>query len=101
MDRIRVLLVDDEPTFTRLLKIHLERRGFDVMVENNGANAYTVAREFQPDFIFLDVIMPDVDGGEAAAMIRSDPALEHVPIVFLTAGVSKETTRVKGGVIGG
>jgi len=101
VDRIRVLLVDDEPTFTRLLKIHLERRGFDVMVENNGANAHKVAREFQPDFIFLDVIMPDVDGGEAAAMIRSDPALEHVPIVFLTAGVSKETTRVKGGVIGG
>jgi DNA-binding response OmpR family regulator len=101
MDKIRVLLIDDEPGFTRMLKINLERRGFEVMVENNGAYAHTVARDFSPDFVFLDVIMPDVDGGEVASKIRSDPSLKDVPIVFLTAGVSKETTRVKGNVIGG
>jgi DNA-binding response OmpR family regulator len=101
MDKIRVLLIDDEPGFTRMLRMNLERRGFEVRVENNGANAHAVAREFSPDFIFLDVIMPDVDGGEAASKIRSDPSLEKVPIVFLTAGVSKEKTRVKGDVIGG
>jgi len=71
------------------------------MVENNGAYALTIARDFLPDFIFLDVIMPDVDGGEVAAKIRSDPKFKDVPIVFLTAGVSKETTRIKGDVIGG
>ena len=101
MDRIRVLLIDDEPGFTRLLKLNLERRGYEVMVENDGANAQAAARAFLPDFIFLDVIMPDVDGGEAAAKIRSDPGFRHVPIVFLTAGVSKEKTRARGGVIGG
>src|SRR6476620_704476 len=101
MDKIKVLLVDDEPSFTRMLKLSLERRGFTVMVENNGAYAHTVARDFLPDFIFLDVIMPDVDGGDVAAKIRSDPAFKNVPIVFLTAGISKETTRVKGSVIGG
>ncbi|HKQ18404.1 MAG TPA: response regulator [Candidatus Eisenbacteria bacterium] len=101
MDKIRILLVDDEPSFTRMLKLNLERRGFKVMVENNGAYAVTVARDFLPNLIFLDVIMPDVDGGEVAAKIQSDPTLKGVPIVFLTAGVSKETTRVKGDVIGG
>ena len=101
MDRIRILLIDDEPGFTRLLKLNLERRGYEVMVENDGAHAQAAARAFLPDFIFLDVIMPDVDGGEAAAKIRSDPSLGHVPIVFLTAGVSKEKTRARGGVIGG
>jgi len=101
MDKIRVLLVDDEPSFTRMLRLSLERRGFKVLVENNGAYAHTVAQDFLPDVILLDVIMPDVDGGEVAAEIRSDPALKDVPIVFLTAGVSKETTRVKGNVIGG
>jgi DNA-binding response OmpR family regulator len=101
MGKIRILLIDDEPGFTRMLKINLERHGFEVMVENNGANAHPVARAFLPDFIFLDVIMPDVDGGEAASTIRSDPSLKDVPIVFLTAGVSKERTRVKGDVIGG
>ena len=101
MDKIRVLLIDDEPSFTRMLKMNLEYRGYQVMVENNGAYAHTAARDFLPDFIFLDVIMPDVDGGEVASKIRSDPNLKDVPIVFFTAGVSKETTRVKGNVIGG
>jgi DNA-binding response OmpR family regulator len=101
MDKTRVLLIDDEPGFTRMLKMNLERHGFEVMVENNGAYAHTVARDFLPDFVFLDVIMPDVDGGEVASNIRSDPSLKDVPIVFLTAGVSKETTRVKRNVIGG
>jgi len=101
MDKIRVLLIDDEPSFTRMLKINLERRGFKVMVENNGAYAHKVARDFLPDFIFLDVIMPDMDGGEVAAKLRSDPSLKEVPIAFLTAGVAKETTQVKGNVIGG
>ena len=101
MEKVRVLLVDDEPSFTRMLKLNLEKRGFTVMVENNGAYAYTVAQDFLPDFIFLDVIMPDVDGGEVAARIRRDPKFKDIPIVFLTAGVSKETTRVKGNIIGG
>jgi two-component system OmpR family response regulator len=101
MDKIRVLLVDDEPSFTRMLKMSLEKRGFEVMTENNGAYAPTVAEDFLPNVIFLDVIMPDVDGGDVAARIRSIPTLAGVPIVFLTAGVSKETTRAKGNVIGG
>ena len=100
MDKIRVLLIDDEPGFTRMLRLNLERRGFEVKVENDGATAHAAARTFLPDFIFLDVIMPDVDGGEVASRIRSDAGLKEVPIVFLTAGVSKEATRVKGSVIG-
>jgi two-component system, OmpR family, response regulator len=99
--RSRVLLIDDEPSFTRMLKLNLERRGFDVRTENNGANAHAVARAFRPDLIFLDVIMPEVDGGEVASQIRSDADLRAVPIVFLTAGVSKEAARVRKNVIGG
>ena len=101
MNKVRILLIDDEPSFTLMLKLNLERRGFKVMVENNGAYAHKVARDFLPDLIFLDVIMPDVDGGDVASKIRSDPSLKGVPIVFLTAGVSKETARVKRNVIGG
>jgi DNA-binding response OmpR family regulator len=99
--KTRILLVDDEPSFTRMLKINLERRGYKVLVENNGAYAHTAVRDFLPDLILLDVIMPDVDGGEVAAKIHGDPAFKDVPIVFLTAGVSKESTKTKGNVIGG
>jgi two-component system alkaline phosphatase synthesis response regulator PhoP len=101
MEKIRILLIDDEPSFTRMLKLNLERAGsFKVLCENTGAFGLTAARDFLPDMIFLDVIMPDVDGGEVAAQIHADAKLKDVPIVFLTAGVSKETTRTKP-VIGG
>ena len=101
MDKIRVLLVDDEPSFTRMLKLNLEKRGYTVVVENNGAYAYTVAQDFLPDFIFLDVIMPDVDGGELTARLKSDPQLGAIPIIFLTAIVSKEFVSRHDSIIGG
>jgi len=101
MEKIRILLIDDEPSFTRMLKLNLERTGsYKVLCENTGAFGLTAARDFLPDMIFLDVIMPDVDGGEVAAQIHADAKLKDTPIVFLTAGVSKETTRAKP-VIGG
>lgn len=89
MNQRRVMIIDDEPGFTRLLKLTLERTGrFEVLEENNGTKAWMAARDFNPDIIFLDVVMPEIDGGDVAQQIRSDPALAHVPIVFLTAIVS-------------
>ena len=86
----RIFIVDDESGFTRLLKLTLEKSGrFVVREENDGARAWLAAREFQPDIIFLDIVMPKIDGGGVAQQIRSDPALAHVPIVFLTAIVSE------------
>ena len=98
----RLLLVDDEEPFTRLLKLNLEESGeYTVRVENAGAQAIAAAREFEPDLILLDVIMPDADGGEVAAQLKSHPKLKNVPIVFLTAAVSKQELSGPSGVIGG
>ena len=95
----RVLIVDDESGFTRLVKLTLERTGkYEVREENDGSKAWLVAREFKPVIVFLDVVMPKMDGGEVAQQIRSDPTLAHVPIVFLTAIVSQqESQRSFGG----
>jgi two-component system, OmpR family, response regulator len=102
MDKKRILLVDDEPSFTRLMKLNLEMNGpYEVQIENDPARVLTTARSFRPDLIFLDVIMPDMDGGEVAATLRADAALKHVPIVFLTAVVSKNEVFDRGDVIGG
>ena len=99
MEKRRVLIIDDEPGFTRLLKIALEKSGhYDVREENDAEQAWLSARAFNPDIIFLDIVMPRKDGGEVAQQIRSDPSLASVPIVFLTAIVSEqETTRPLGG----
>ena len=95
----RVFVVDDESGFTHLLKLTLEKTGrFIVREENDGTKAWLAAREFVPDIIFLDVVMPKIDGGDVAKQITTDPLLEHVPIIFLTAIVSeKEGQHLIGG----
>ena len=95
----RVFIVDDESGFTHLLKLTLEKTGrYIVKEENDGTKAWLAAREFGPDIIFLDVVMPKIDGGDVAKQITSDPLLEHVPIIFLTAIVSeKEGQHLIGG----
>lgn len=91
MEKKRVFIIDDESGFTRLIKLTLEKSGrYTVKEENDGTKAWLAAREFQPDIIFLDIVMPKIDGGDVAQQIRSDPALKHVPIVFLTAIVSEK-----------
>lgn len=102
MDKRRILLIDDEETFTRTLKSYLEKTGrYEVRAEHEGARGLQAVREFAPDLVLLDVIMPDADGGHVAAQIREDLRMRAVPIVFLTAVVSREETSAHGGTIGG
>lgn len=102
MKQRRILLVDDEVGMTRALALYLvEQGGCDVRVENEGSRALAAAREFRPHLIFLDVMMPEADGGALAAEIQADPDLRGTPIVFLTALVSrteigKAPTRIGG-----
>ena len=97
MAKKRVLLVDDEKSFTNLLKLNLEDTGqYEVRVENWAEDALTAAREFKPDLILLDVIMPGMDGGDVAGQIRNDRHLKGTPIVFLTATVSQREAGVQG-----
>jgi len=89
----RILVVDDEPSVTRTLKLNLESDGgYDVFAENHPTNALTAARIFRPDLILLDVVMPFMDGGDVAARLRADPLLRDTPVIFLTALVSNDET---------
>ena len=89
-ERKRVLIIDDEASFARMVKLNLEKSGeFEVRVENKPAYALAAAREFKPDLILLDVIMPAMDGGDVANQIKRDRTLKETPIIFLTATVSK------------
>ena len=91
MNKKRILLVDDEVGITRALALYLTENGdCDVRVENQGSRTLAAAREFRPDIIFLDIVMPDADGGALAADIRADPVLQKTPIVFLTALVTRD-----------
>jgi len=98
----RILMVDDEPAITRMAKLNLERTGnYHVRTENHGKLAIPAAREFKPDLIILDVMMPDMGGDEVAAQLKEDPALSDIKIIFMTAIVTHAETDAVGHTIGG
>ena len=89
-EKRRILIVDDDRDNTHVIKILLEKIGnYLVLEENAAANAHQNARNFRPDLILLDIIMPQRDGGEIAAEIEADPEFQRTPVVFLTALVTK------------
>jgi two-component system OmpR family response regulator len=101
-EKKRILIVDDQAENTRLLKLYLERtEHYEVKEENNAKATLSSAEEFQPHLILLDVMMPGMDGGELATRLRVSPQLKAVPIVFLTAAVTKAEVAAGGGLVGG
>ncbi len=95
---VRVLVVDDEANLTELLSMALRYEGWDVRTAGSGSAAVRAAREFQPDAVALDMMLPDFDGMEILRKIRAfDP---NVPVLFLTAKDAVED-RVAGLTAGG
>jgi CheY-like chemotaxis protein len=98
----KVLLVDDEKSFTNLLQLNLEQTGhYDVRVINVPEDAFPAAQEFRPDIVLLDIIMPRMPGGNVVAQFESDPALKNTPIVFLTAAVRRSRVEEMDGMVSG
>ena len=86
----RILIVDDDRDGTHLIKSLLEKIShYVVLEENDAAKAHERARDFRPDLILLDMMMPQIDGRDIAAQIDADPELQRTPIIFLTALATK------------
>jgi len=89
-EKRRILIVDDDRDGTHLIKVLLEKIGpYLALEENDAAKAHQSARNFRPDLILLDIMMPQRDGGEIATQIEADPGLQRTAIIFLTALVTK------------
>jgi len=98
----RILIVDDEVNLTQMIKLNLEAAGdYEVEIENEGASAVETAKRFKPDLIFLDLIMPDIEGSDVARHLKAEPELKDVPIVFFTATITSEEISKTGGMVGG
>ena len=88
-DRSRILVVDDEPQLTRVLRTGLKSRGYDVLAAEDGESGFRLFQEWKPDLIIADLAMPNMDGLELCRRIR---AVSQVPIIILSA---KDEERVK------
>ena len=95
-----ILIVDDEIITQNMLKTALANAGYAPIVARSGAEAIQLANERLPSLIILDIMLPDIDGGEVASLLKKDPKTSAIPIIFLSALVSEseEKTDAKSDV---
>jgi CheY-like chemotaxis protein len=102
MSKHKILIIDDDVNLTRMLKLNLdESNKFDTRTLNDGKLAIDLIKEFMPDLVLIDVMMPDIQGNEIADMILNDDEIKHIKIVFLTAIVTKNEIPEESKTIGG
>jgi DNA-binding response OmpR family regulator len=94
--RTRALVIEDDPAYARLLRLHLEANGFQVQHVDSGQKGLDAVHDFEPEVVILDVVLPDMDGFEVCRRIRQDSG---VPIVMLT-NRGEERHKVQGLMLG-
>lgn len=95
----RILVVDDDPTIVRLLRINLELEGHEVREATDGRRAGELAGGGWPDLVLLDIMLPDVDGFAVCEQIRADPATASIPVVLVSAR-AQAADRARGREVG-
>jgi DNA-binding response OmpR family regulator len=94
-DRQKILIVDDNPHVLKLLRISLEKAGFEVHTAENGDEGFEVVKKISPDLIVSDVMMPETDGIEFCWMVRENSEIPMVPFIFLTS-LSDRDMEIRG-----
>ena len=89
----RILIVDDEEDFIELVKFRLAGVGYEFLVASDGVQALSQARQFKPDLILLDILLPDLDGLSVCEILRRQPATRRIPVIFMSALTSDVTRR--------
>jgi two-component system response regulator RpaA len=91
----KIIVVDDDLAIQSLIRVNLEMQGHQVLTANDGVEGYALIQQEMPDLAILDLMMPNMDGYTVCQRIRQNPALEHLPVLMLTAlGVVED--KVKG-----
>jgi twitching motility two-component system response regulator PilH len=90
-----ILIIDDSPTEVHVMQKALERHGFRTAAAENGVEGIRKAREMHPDLIFMDVVMPGVNGYQATRTLANDPDTRAIPIIMVTTK-GQETDRIWG-----
>ena len=99
MAKKKILIVDDEKDTLLLLEKRLIAEGYSVLTADNGKDAITIAKSKSPDLIILDVLMPDMDGGEVAEKLKDSPRTKNIPIIFLTALFTRKEEYAKNHIV--
>jgi len=90
MNNKEILIVDDDKVTLRALEAILMRAGYSVTPLSYAKEAIKIARNRSPNLIILDIMMPDMDGGEVAHILKGDPKTKDIPIIFLSSLITKK-----------
>jgi two-component system phosphate regulon response regulator PhoB len=80
----KILVIDDDPEITEIIKSFLSGAGYDVLVENSAVMGVEKSKTYRPDLILLDIMMPVMDGYEVCSSIKKDIMLSSIPVLLLT-----------------
>ncbi len=81
----KILIIDDEVQFAKVVAARLESNGYEISIAHDGKDGITKARIDRPDLIIIDILMPNMNGGDAVRLLKADPRTTNIPIIFLTA----------------
>src|SRR4030042_2163643 len=95
----KILIVDDEEKNLKLMGAILTNYGYVFEIAKNGLEALEKTKEISPDLIFLDIMMPEMDGYEVCRRLKEDPLTQHIPVVIVSAFASKDS-KIKGLAVG-
>ncbi len=88
--RKKILIVEDIPGLIHILELEVQRLGYETILANNGQEAVEMALAQLPNLIMMDIMMPEMDGLEAARLIRENPKTRSIPIIAVTALSSRK-----------
>jgi CheY-like chemotaxis protein len=101
-EKKKILLIDDEEDFCFFVKLNLEKTGrFEVLTTTSGSSGLVLASKERPDLILLDIIMPEMGGGQVAELLFENPKTRKIPVLFITAIASRQQVQSQEGIIGG
>ncbi len=95
MSNKKVLIVDDALSIVKILEVKFKNKGWDVKTANDGQQALEVLKDFTPDIIFLDIMMPKMDGYQLSEKLKNDSVFKDIPLILVT-GVGQYEEQLKG-----
>jgi len=95
----KILVIEDDESSRKILKLRLEAAGHNVLEAENGIFGLSMAKEFRPDLIFLDIMMPKMDGWQVCRALKADAQTSKIPVVILTA-LTEQVDALRGMEVG-
>jgi two-component system alkaline phosphatase synthesis response regulator PhoP len=90
-----ILVADDDLISQNMLRSTLTKAGYSVSAASDGPEAVRLAREQHPDVIILDIMMPGMDGGEVAEILKNEPGTRQIPVIFLSSLITETEEKVR------